>query len=94
MKLLTSSEINAELVGSWSVIVGDQDQTFHVWKYIGGYSEIDKAREVLGKDPVSSFGYSFRDTYVPITFILVGRNIASSGRNKVLLSGPDMCNMY
>jgi len=50
MKLLTSTEINAELVGSWSTIVGDQDQTFHVWRYVGGYNEVDKARLILAKD--------------------------------------------
>lgn len=47
------SGINAELVGSWSVIVGDQDQTFHVWRYIGGYAEIDKAHVTLAKDNAS-----------------------------------------
>jgi len=50
VQLLGSSGVNAELVGSWSVIVGDQDQAFHVWKYTGGYSEIDKARLTLAKD--------------------------------------------
>lgn len=48
-----STDINAELVGSWSVIVGDQDQAFHVWRYIGGYSEIDRARMTLLKNAVS-----------------------------------------
>lgn len=49
-KLMSSTDINAELVGSWSVVVGDQDQTFHVWRYIGGYAEIDKARMQLAKN--------------------------------------------
>ena len=48
-----SSGINAELVGSWSVIVGDQDQAFHVWRYIGGYAEIDKARVTFSKNNAS-----------------------------------------
>ncbi|KAI9565281.1 Protein NipSp [Daphnia sinensis] len=48
-QLMASSDINAELVGSWSVIVGDQDQAFHVWRYIGGYAEIDKACVTLAK---------------------------------------------
>lgn len=51
-----STGINAELVGSWSVIVGDQDQAFHVWRYIGGYAEIDKARLTLAKNNVSFDG--------------------------------------
>lgn len=48
-----SSGINAELVGSWSVIVGDQDQAFHVWRYIGGYAEIDRARVTFAKNNAS-----------------------------------------
>lgn len=48
-----SVDINVELVGSWSVVVGDQDQAFHVWRYIGGYTEIDKARVTLAKNKVS-----------------------------------------
>lgn len=47
-----STDINAELVGSWSVIVGDQDQAFHVWRYVGGYAEIDRARSLLQKNAV------------------------------------------
>lgn len=50
---MASSDINAELVGSWSVIVGDQDQAFHVWRYIGGYAEIDKACVTLAKSNAS-----------------------------------------
>ena len=56
-KLMNSTGINAELVGSWSVIVGDQDQAFHVWRYIGGYAEIDKARITLARNDASIFYY-------------------------------------
>jgi len=49
-KLIDSSDVNAELVGSWSTIIGDQDQAFHVWRYVGGYSEIDKARLTFAKN--------------------------------------------
>ena len=52
-KLIDSTDVNAELVGSWSTIIGDQDQTFHVWRYIGGYSEVDKARLSFNKNAVS-----------------------------------------
>ena len=54
---MNSTGINAELVGSWSVIVGDQDQAFHVWRYIGGYAEIDKARITLARNDASIFYY-------------------------------------
>lgn len=47
------SGINAELVGSWSVVVGDQDQAFHVWRYNGGYAEIDRASVTLAKNDAS-----------------------------------------
>lgn len=55
---MSNSGINAELVGSWSVIVGDQDQTFHVWRYIGGYAEIDKAHLTLAKNNASTLSFS------------------------------------
>lgn len=52
---MEKTDINAELVGSWSVIVGDQDQTFHVWRYTGGYSEMDKGRIIASKSKVNIF---------------------------------------
>lgn len=36
-----------ELVGSWSVRVGDLDQYVHLWKHQGGYAEIDKTNNIL-----------------------------------------------
>lgn len=29
------------LVGSWTVNVGDQDQALHLWKFTGGFQQID-----------------------------------------------------
>ena len=52
--MVDASDVNAELVGSWSTIIGDQDQAFHVWRYVGGYAEIDKARSTFAKNTVSS----------------------------------------
>ncbi|XP_056640024.1 protein NipSnap [Diorhabda sublineata] len=37
-----------ELVGSWTVNVGDQDQALHLWKFTGGYQMIDTYNEVVG----------------------------------------------
>lgn len=49
---MEKNDINAELVGSWSVIVGDQDQAMHVWKYTGGFAEMDKGRVIAAKNKV------------------------------------------
>jgi hypothetical protein len=40
-----------ELMASWTVAIGDQDQVLHVWKYNGGYSGVDSARKVLANNP-------------------------------------------
>ncbi|XP_070154959.1 protein NipSnap [Polyergus mexicanus] len=44
------SELNCELVGSWTVEVGDLDQALHLWQYTGGYERIDHAQAVLSQD--------------------------------------------
>ncbi|KAL6428257.1 hypothetical protein ACFW04_008520 [Cataglyphis niger] len=44
------SELNCELVGSWTVEVGDLDQALHLWQYTGGYERIDHAQAVLCQD--------------------------------------------
>jgi len=38
---------SGELVGSWSVGVGDQDQVIHLWRYTGGYSGMDEALKTI-----------------------------------------------
>lgn len=35
------SNQNAELVGSWSVLYGNQDQLIHLWRYKNGWADID-----------------------------------------------------
>lgn len=42
-----------ELIGSWSVRVGDLDQYIHLWKHQGGYAAIDKTNNVLLQNQVS-----------------------------------------
>lgn len=46
------SDLNCELVGSWTVEVGDLDQALHLWQYTGGYEQVDYAQDVLSKDEV------------------------------------------
>lgn len=41
-----------ELMASWVVQVGDQDQVIHVWKYTRGYAGVDTARNNLAKNSV------------------------------------------
>lgn len=48
----SKTNLKVELVGSWIVLVGDMDQALHLWKYVGGYSEIDNVKKVLPQDQV------------------------------------------
>ncbi|XP_063219236.1 protein NipSnap [Bacillus rossius redtenbacheri] len=49
-QLIHSLDLNVELVGSWSVQVGDLDQALHLWRYRGGYGSIDKAKKQLSQN--------------------------------------------
>lgn len=31
-----------ELVGSWNVLFANQDQAVHLWRYKGGFSDVDR----------------------------------------------------
>lgn len=48
------AELGCELVGSWTVSVGDMDQALHLWRYVGGFEKIDKAKIMFKESPVSS----------------------------------------
>lgn len=41
------AELGCELVGSWTVSVGDMDQALHLWRYTGGFEKIDKAKKLF-----------------------------------------------
>lgn len=49
------AELGCELVGSWTVSVGDMDQALHLWRYVGGFEKIDKAKILFRENPVSGF---------------------------------------
>ncbi|XP_018568372.1 protein NipSnap [Anoplophora glabripennis] len=49
IKTQPSLKNDVELVGSWTVNVGDQDQALHLWKFTGGYEKIDDYNEISGK---------------------------------------------
>jgi hypothetical protein len=46
---------SGELVASWTVGIGDQDQVLHLWKYTGGYGGVDAARLALEKNAVGYY---------------------------------------
>lgn len=51
VKLLNSkSNLQLELVGSWTVTAGDIDQALHLWRYNYGYGSVDCAQIELSKD--------------------------------------------
>uniref|UniRef100_A0A1B0DAA5 NIPSNAP domain-containing protein n=1 Tax=Phlebotomus papatasi TaxID=29031 RepID=A0A1B0DAA5_PHLPP len=44
-------DISCDLIGSWTVQVGDMDQCVHLWRYTGGFEAIDQAKDNLWHDP-------------------------------------------
>lgn len=56
MQLVESKkdQLGCELMGSWSVQVGDMDQCIHLWRYTGGFEKIDLAKDILWNDNVST----------------------------------------
>ncbi|KAK0183168.1 hypothetical protein PV327_001235 [Microctonus hyperodae] len=44
------NELNCDLVGSWTVEVGDLDQAIHLWQFTGGFERIDRTQIVLSND--------------------------------------------
>ncbi|XP_065172929.1 protein NipSnap [Atheta coriaria] len=53
MQLFNSiKEINdgVDLVGSWTVNVGDQDQALHLWQFRGGFQTIDETTQILAEN--------------------------------------------
>lgn len=53
MQIIESKKDNVacELVGSWSVTVGDMDQFVHLYRYTGGFEMIDLAEKEFGSNP-------------------------------------------
>uniref|UniRef100_T1J6G8 NIPSNAP domain-containing protein n=1 Tax=Strigamia maritima TaxID=126957 RepID=T1J6G8_STRMM len=41
------NDLDADLMGSWLVDVGDQDQAIHLWRYNNGYAGLGKANSLL-----------------------------------------------
>ncbi|XP_051160999.1 protein NipSnap [Leptopilina boulardi] len=44
------SELHCELVGSWTVEVGDLDQALHLWQCTGGFERVDRAQLFFSQD--------------------------------------------
>lgn len=47
----SKKDLTIELIGSWSVDVGDLDQCLHLWRYTGGFEMVDQSKKVLCSDP-------------------------------------------
>lgn len=50
-------ELHSELVGSWTVQVGDLDQVLHLWKHTGGFAGIDSASKIIKEEKVDYSTY-------------------------------------
>lgn len=59
-------EISSDLIGSFTVHVGDMDQCLHLWKYTGGFEKIDKAHRVLENDKVILAKIKPKGLYQPL----------------------------
>jgi hypothetical protein len=46
----SKKDLGCDLVGSWSVQVGDLDQMLHLWRYTGGFEKIDMAEKEMQRD--------------------------------------------
>jgi hypothetical protein len=55
-------EIKMELVGSWVVGVGDQDQVLHLWKHPNGFDGVDETARIMRVDKDC---IALRDTRTP-----------------------------
>ncbi|GLV38501.1 nipsnap [Carabus blaptoides fortunei] len=47
----SKDEMGSDLIGSWTVSVGDMDQALHLWKYSGGFEKIDYAKKIFAENP-------------------------------------------
>ncbi|XP_062509194.1 protein NipSnap homolog 2-like [Corticium candelabrum] len=72
-KLHQSSSIPAQLVGSWTSILGKQDEAVHLWYYENGWSDVSDTLEQL-RDNVEWRQYSDRI-----------KSLLSSRRNQLLM---------
>ncbi|KAL4224175.1 Nipsnap [Mactra antiquata] len=72
--LMHDKNTGAELKGSFTVEIGDQDEAIHIWEYQGGYPVLNKATEVYRTD---------RDF---IEFRKARNKMLRARRNQVLLS--------
>lgn len=50
-ELASKTQNKAELVGSWKVEIGDQDQFIHLWKYHDGYKQASNVFDTIRTDP-------------------------------------------
>ena len=54
VEIMDEKKTGAKLMGSWTVMIGDQDEAIHLWKYKGGYPAYNQALMAYRTDPVCS----------------------------------------
>jgi hypothetical protein len=90
VKLVHEKNLHCELVASWKVSVGDQDQCLHLWRYTGGFASIDNARKVLGSDKVTA---NLPVAQIHILTLLAHSRISQHWRKSVAkCCAPGICN--
>ncbi|OAF69447.1 Glioblastoma-amplified sequence [Intoshia linei] len=50
VKLMREKISHVELIGSWTVDIGDQDEVLSLWRYKGGYPALDASKEIYRTD--------------------------------------------
>ncbi|XP_076435171.1 protein NipSnap-like isoform X2 [Babylonia areolata] len=49
-QLMDEKKAGSELIGSWTVEIGDQDEAIHIWSYKGGYPVLNEANRIYRTD--------------------------------------------
>ncbi|KAL8576122.1 hypothetical protein ACOMHN_001472 [Nucella lapillus] len=49
-QLMDEKKAGSELIGSWTVEIGNQDEAIHIWSYRGGYPVLNEANRIYRTD--------------------------------------------
>jgi len=51
VEMMNEKQTGSQLAGSWTCMIGDQDEAVHLWKFQGGYTGYNKATAIYRTDP-------------------------------------------
>lgn len=51
VELMQEKDTGAKLAGSWTCLIGDQDEAVHLWAYEGGYPSYNNSMQIYRTDP-------------------------------------------